>query len=67
MERAQLTECYNWVSNRSAVNEQVVIPFRFAAALAVTYNLDQIAADGILGLGAAKYVLVCLPGRMKSP
>lgn len=56
MERAQLAECYDWVSNRSSINEEVVVPFRFAAALAVSYNLDRIAADGILGLGAAKCV-----------
>ena len=51
-----------------------MIQFRFAAAFAVSYNLDWSPADGILGLGLSKYVAVvaawivwCAVTTMSSP
>ena len=54
-ENVSITGCY--IRNRNESKSiRLMIQFRFAAAFAVSYNLDRSPADGILGLGLSKYV-----------
>ncbi|KAI0762115.1 hypothetical protein BD413DRAFT_616610 [Trametes elegans] len=49
-ENVSITGCY--IRNRNASESiRLMIHFRFAAAFAVSYNLDRTPVDGILGLG----------------